>query len=179
MSEQMKLKAPAGANKKKKILGRGNGSTKGAKCGRGDKGQNSRSGGKVRPGFEGGQMPLYRRIARRGFSNYPFKKEYQIVNLCILNKKFEDGDAVTRESLKEKKIIKSVKLPVKILGEGTLVKKLNVRVDKVSKSATAKIEEKGGTVTAVCSEEKADAAQKVKPKEEPKAETEEAKKEKE
>ncbi len=177
MSEQLKLKAPAGANKKRKIFGRGNGSTKGAKCGRGDKGQNSRSGGKVRPGFEGGQMPLYRRIARRGFSNYPFKKEYQIVNLNALNEKFEDGAAVTRESLREKKIIKSVKLPVKILGEGTLEKKLNVQVDKLSKSAAAKIEEKGGTITAVGGKETAAAEQKSEPKEEPKAETEEEKKE--
>lgn len=146
MSEQMQLKAPKGANRKKKIIGRGNGNTKGAKCGRGDKGQNSRSGGRVRPGFEGGQMPLYRRIARRGFSNYPFKKEFQIVNLGDLNDKYKDGDTVTKDNLKEKKIIKSAKIPVKILGDGDLERKLTIQVDKVSKSATAKIEEKGGKV---------------------------------
>jgi large subunit ribosomal protein L15 len=174
MSEQMQLKAPKGANRKKKIIGRGNGNTKGAKCGRGDKGQNSRSGGRVRPGFEGGQMPLYRRIARRGFSNYPFKKEFQIVNLSVLNDKYKDGDTVTKDNLKEKKIIKSAKIPVKILGDGDFERKLTVQVEKVSKSAAAKIEEKGGKVAeAEPSSEKVEAkTADSEPKKEPKAKTE-------
>ena len=88
------LKAPKGANKKKRIVGRGNGG-RGGTCGRGDKGQNARSGGGVRPGFEGGQMPLYRRIARKGFSNSPFKKDVLVLNVGELNQKFTNGDTIS------------------------------------------------------------------------------------
>jgi len=142
----MKLKAPAGTGKKRRRVGRGQGSGKAGTCGRGHNGQNSRSGGGVRPGFEGGQMPLYRRIARRGFSNYPFKKEYEEINLIVLEKKYSSGDTVSIETLKEKKIVSSKTQRVKILGNGELTKKLTVNLDKVSKGAQEKIEKAGGTV---------------------------------
>ena len=139
------IKAPAGANKKKTIVGRGNGS-KGRSSGRGHDGQNSRSGGGTRPGFEGGQMPLYRRIAHRGFSNYPFKKEYAEINVGELEIKFNDGDTVTVESLREKGIVKGKKTLVKILGNGEIKKKLNVQIEKVTSGAREKLEKAGGTV---------------------------------
>ena len=96
------LSAPKGANKKKRIVGRGSSSGRGTTAGKGNKGQQSRSGGKTYVGFEGGQMPLYRRIAQRGFSNYPFKKEYVIVNVKLLEEKFDDGDTVNKEKLMAK-----------------------------------------------------------------------------
>ncbi len=125
---EIRLKAPKGAAKKKRIRGRGQGSGRGVRCGRGDKGQNARSGGGVRPGFEGGQMPLYRRIARRGFSNSPFKKEYAIVNVGQLENKYVNGDVVNNESLIEKGLIRKKRLGVKILGEGDISKKLKIDV---------------------------------------------------
>lgn len=143
--EKYTIKKPAGATRKKKVLGRGAGTGKGCTAGRGDKGQNSRSGGGVRPGFEGGQMPLYRRIARRGFSNYPFKKEYLILNLTALEC-FADGEKVDRESLLNKGLIKNKKKPIKILGQGEVSKKLMVEVEKVSASAQKKIIESGGEI---------------------------------
>ena len=143
------LHAPKGANKKKRIVGRGSSSGRGTTAGKGNKGQQSRSGGKVYVGFEGGQMPLYRRIARRGFSNYWFKKEYAIVNLAELDAKFSDGETVNRESLILKGIVgKSEKL-IKVLGNGDISKKLEVSVDKISSSAKEKIEKAGGKVTIV------------------------------
>lgn len=140
------LTAPQGANKKKRIVGRGSSSGRGTTAGRGNKGQQSRSGGKTYVGFEGGQMPLYRRIARRGFSNYPFKKEYVCFNVVELEEKFADGETVNRESLRVKGLVGKVIDGVKILGNGDLKKKLNVEVEKVSASAKAKIEAAGGTV---------------------------------
>ncbi len=139
------LKAPKGANKKRRIVGRGNGG-RGGTCGRGDKGQNARSGGGVRPGFEGGQMPLYRRIAGKGFSNAPFKKKYCVLNLKDLNGKFVDGDTVNLASLKEKKLVRGNAPLVKILGNGSVDKELNVEIDAVSSGARKKIEEAGGKV---------------------------------
>lgn len=140
------LTAPQGASKKKRIVGRGSSSGRGTTAGRGNKGQQSRSGGKTYVGFEGGQMPLYRRIARRGFSNYPFKKEYVCFNVVELEEKFADGETVNRESLRAKGLVGKVIDGVKILGNGDLKKKLNVEVEKVSASAKAKIEAAGGTV---------------------------------
>ncbi|MBQ5538258.1 MAG: 50S ribosomal protein L15 [Treponema sp.] len=140
------LNAPKGANKKKFIVGRGSSSGNGTTAGKGNKGQQSRSGGKTYVGFEGGQMPLYRRIAHRGFSNYPFKKEFSIINVCILNEVFESGETVDKESLVSKGLIDSAKVAVKILGNGELTKKLTVNVDKVSASAKTKIEAAGGSV---------------------------------
>ena len=152
MAERM-LRAPKGATKKATRVGRGDSAGKGSTCGRGDKGQNARSGGGVRPGFEGGQMPLYRRIARKGFSNYPFKKEFIILNLESLEKNYSDGDIVSMDSLKEKKLIKKTSPDVKILGKGELTKKLTVEVEKISKSAREKIEKAGGRI--VTAEKKA------------------------
>jgi len=140
------LYAPEGANKKKRIVGRGSSSGRGTTAGRGNKGQQSRSGGKVYVGFEGGQMPLYRRIAKRGFSNYPFRKDYEVFNLSDIEIRFENGETVNRESLVMKGLLKKVSALVKVLGDGDLTKKLTVDVDKVSASAKEKIEKVGGTV---------------------------------
>ena len=141
------LSAPQGANKKAKRVGRGSSSGLGTTAGKGNKGQQSRSGGKTYVGFEGGQMPLYRRIAHKGFSNYPFKKEYYCINVEILDAKFDDGATVDKAALIEKGFISAKNCTlVKILGNGDIKKKLNVVVDKVSESAKAKIEKAGGTV---------------------------------
>lgn len=141
------LSAPQGANKKPKRVGRGSSSGLGTTAGKGNKGQQSRSGGKTYVGFEGGQMPLYRRIAHKGFSNYPFKKEYVCINVELLDAKFNDGDTVDATSLVAKGFMSSKSSSaVKILGNGDITKKLTVDVDKVSASAKAKIEKAGGTV---------------------------------
>jgi large subunit ribosomal protein L15 len=139
------LRAPEGANKKKRIVGRGQGSGLGTTAGRGNKGQQSRSGGKTYVGFEGGQMPLYRRLAHRGFSNYPFKKEAQIVNLGEIEKRYADGETVDAASLVKKGLVKGA-VPVKVLGDGEFTKKLSFKVDAVSASAKEKIEKAGGSV---------------------------------
>ena len=142
------LSAPQGANKKPKRVGRGSSSGLGTTAGKGNKGQQSRSG-KAVPyvGFEGGQMPLYRRIAHKGFSNYPFKKEYYCINVDLLEAKFDDGATVDKAALIEKGFISSKNATlVKVLGNGEVTKKLNVVADKVSESAKAKIEKAGGTV---------------------------------
>ena len=140
------LKAPKGANRNKKVLGRGHGAGTGKTSGRGHKGQKSRSGGNVRPGFEGGQMPLYRRVAARGFSNYMFKKTYVAVNLFLLEKNYSDGEVVSLETLVEKGLIKKSEKNVKILANGELSKKLEVQIEKVSAGAVEKIEKAGGKV---------------------------------
>jgi len=146
MAHDFNLYAPKGANKKKKILGRGQGSGRGTTAGKGNKGQKARSGGKTYPGFEGGQMPLYRRLAHRGFSNYPFKKEWQIVNLGEIEKRYEAGEAVDFVSLYKKGIVKNNN-PVKVLAMGKFTKKLSFKVAGVSDSAKEKIEKAGGDVT--------------------------------
>ena len=144
------LSAPQGANKKPKRVGRGSSSGLGSTAGKGNKGQQSRSGGKTYVGFEGGQMPLYRRIARRGFSNYPFKKEYVCINVEQLEAKFNDGETVDKTTLIEKGFISSKNASlVKVLGNGEVSKKLTVVVDKVSESAKAKIEKAGGSVSLI------------------------------
>ncbi|ACA43276.1 50S ribosomal protein L15 [Clostridium botulinum] len=141
------LRAAEGANKASKRVGRGTGSGLGKTSGRGQNGQNSRSGGGVRPGFEGGQMPLYRRLPKRGFKNI-FAKEYAAINLDRLNC-FEDGTVVTPELLVEKRVVKKVKDGVKILGNGNIEKKLTVKAAKFSKSAIEKIEAAGGKVEVI------------------------------
>ena len=144
---EFELHAPRGANKKPKRVGRGSSSGLGSTAGKGNKGQQSRSGSAVPyVGFEGGQMPLYRRIARRGFSNAPFKKIFACVNLCDLEAKFADGETVNRESLKNKGLLGKVVDGVKVLGNGDITKKLNVEVEKISASAKDKIEKAGGSV---------------------------------
>ena len=131
-----------GATFSKKRLGRGVGSGLGKTSGKGHKGQNARSGGGVRPGFEGGQLPLFRRLPKRGFSNAMFKKEYATINVSDLNK-FEDGAVVTPELLKEMGILKKQLAGVKVLGNGNLDKKITVKANNFSKSAVEKIESKG------------------------------------
>ncbi|MFA5513836.1 MAG: 50S ribosomal protein L15 [Sphaerochaetaceae bacterium] len=140
-----RIKAPAGANTKKTIVGRG-ASSKGRTCGRGHDGQNSRSGGGVRVGFEGGQMPLYRRIARRGFSNHPFKKEYQPISLDAVSEVFEDGEIVNVESLQDRKLLKGHDTLPKVLANGELTKKVVFENLKISAAAIKKIETAGGQV---------------------------------
>jgi large subunit ribosomal protein L15 len=146
MAHDFDLHAPKGANKRKRIVGRGQGSGRGTTAGRGNKGQKARSGGKTYPGFEGGQMPLFRRLAQRGFSNYPFKKEWQIVNLGQIETRFEPGETVDFGSLHVKGLIKGNE-PVKILAQGDFSKKLSFRVAAVSASAKDKIEKAGGDIT--------------------------------
>ncbi|HOB12274.1 MAG TPA: 50S ribosomal protein L15 [Syntrophomonadaceae bacterium] len=136
------IQAPPGANKRTKRVGRGPGSGHGKTSTRGHKGQKARSGGGVRPGFEGGQMPLQRRIPKRGFTNI-FKKEYAIVNVQDLNR-FEDGTEVTIELLQDAGIVKGIKDGVKILGNGELEKKLTVKAHRFSKQAEEKIAARGG-----------------------------------
>jgi large subunit ribosomal protein L15 len=148
------LQAPEGANKKKRIVGRGSSSGRGTTAGKGNKGQQSRSGGKTYVGFEGGQMPLYRRIARKGFSNAQFKKNVFSLNVEVLQNKFADGETVNKESLIAKGILNKDADAVKVLGNGELSKKLTVEVDKVSASAKAKIEKAGGTVVSKAEEAK-------------------------
>ena len=137
------LKPNDGATKAKKRLGRGTASGTGKTSGKGHKGQNARSGGGVRPGFEGGQLPLFRRLPKRGFSNAMFKKEYAAINVSDLNK-FEDGAVVTPELLKEMGLLKKQLAGVKVLGNGNLDKKITVKANNFSKSAVEKIENKGG-----------------------------------
>ena len=136
------LKSPEGSRKAPKRLGRGTGSGLGRHSGKGEKGQNSRTGGGVRPGFEGGQMPLFRRLPKRGFTN-PFSKKYNAINLDRLNI-FENGTEVTEELLLERQVISKKLDGVKILGNGTIEKALTVKVTKFSKSASEKIEAAGG-----------------------------------
>ena len=141
------LSAPQGANKKPKRVGRGSSSGLGTTAGKGNKGQQSRSGGKTYVGFEGGQMPLYRRIAHKGFSNYPFKKEYVCINVDQLEAKYNDGETVNKETLVTKGFISSKETSmIKVLGNGDITKKLTVDVEKVSASAKEKIEKAGGSV---------------------------------
>ncbi len=136
------LQPAPGSRKARKRVGRGMASGHGKTSGRGHKGQKARSGGGVRPGFEGGQNPLIRRIPKRGFNN-PFKKEYAIVKVEQLNR-FEQGTVVTPELLKESGVIKQIKDGVKILGNGELNVPLTVKVHKFSRSAVEKIEAAGG-----------------------------------
>ena len=136
------LERNIGATHSKRRVGRGPGSGLGKTSGKGHKGQNARSGGGVRPVFEGGQSPLYRRIPKRGFTNAKFRTRYTTVNLDALNV-FEDGTTVTPALLKEKRIIRKELDGVKILGDGSLTKKLTIQANKFSASALEKIKESG------------------------------------
>ncbi len=142
------LKPNPGAKHRRKRLGCGESSGLGKTCGRGHKGQKSRSGGGVRPGFEGGQMPLHRRLPKKGFSNLRFRAKIAIVNVAQLNAKFEDGTTVNEQSLREAGLVKGRKDAIKVLGNGDLERKLTVTVDAVSASAREKIEKAGGSVEA-------------------------------
>jgi len=144
------LRPATGAKRPRKRVGRGPGSGNGKTAGRGHKGQKSRSGYSRRYGFEGGQMPLVRRIPKRGFFNV-FRVDYQVVNLRDLDRVFADGDEVTPATLLEKGLIRRGPKPVKVLATGDLSKKLSVVADKFSGSAKSKIEAAGGTCETVAS----------------------------
>ncbi|MCI3926351.1 50S ribosomal protein L15 [Paenibacillus sp. TRM 82003] len=141
------LQPAPGSRHTRKRVGRGVGSGMGKTSTRGHKGQNARSGGGVRPGFEGGQNPLYRRLPKRGFNN-PFRKEYAIVNLEQLNN-FADGTEVTPEILMNSGIIKNPLAGIKVLGDGELTVKLSVKANKFSKSAVEKITAAGGNAEVI------------------------------
>jgi large subunit ribosomal protein L15 len=144
--EDFILRAPHGARKKRKRVGRGSASGHGGTSGKGNKGQKARSGGGVRVGFEGGQMPLFRRLPRRGFSNARFKARFAILNVADLERVCTDGDVVGPEKLVKLGLIKNLVLPVKLLGVGKLAKRLEVRVHNISSSAREKIVAAGGSV---------------------------------
>ena len=132
----------------RKRVGRGQGSGMGKTSTRGENGQKSRSGASISAWFEGGQSPLYRRIPKRGFNNKRFRIEFATINLSDLNK-FNDGDVVTPELLKEKGIIKKQLCGIKVLGNGTLEKKLTVKANRFSSAAVTKIESAGGTAEVI------------------------------
>ncbi len=137
------LKPAKGSRKKKKRVGRGPGSGHGKTSGRGHKGQKARSGSRLKPQFEGGQMPLQRRIPKRGFTNI-FKKVYSVVNIGRLNEVFEEGSVITPDLLIQRGLIKNDKYEIKILGDGDLTKRLTVQAHAFSKSALEKIKTAGG-----------------------------------
>lgn len=140
------LKPTPGSKHRRRRVGRGESSGLGKTSGKGHKGQQSRSGASIRPGFEGGQMPLIRRLPKKGFSNTQFKKDIAIVNLADLDAKFEDGGTVDEEALRACGLIKGANDGIKILGNGDVSKKLTIAVDKISASAKEKIEKAGGKV---------------------------------
>lgn len=137
------LQPAEGSVKDVKRIGRGHGSGNGKTAGKGHKGQKARSGGSIRPGFEGGQMPLQRRIPKRGFNNI-FAKEFAEVNVSVLNDRFEDGAVVDAEALIASGAIKDAKDGIKVLGNGEITKKLTVKAAKFTTSAQEKIEKAGG-----------------------------------
>lgn len=136
---------PDGARRKKKRVGRGEGSGKGVTAGRGHKGAKSRSGFKRKRGFEGGQMPLHRRVPKRGFRN-PFRTEYAVVNLDTLSERFDDGTEVTPELLRERRIVRRSRALIKVLARGEISKKLTVKAHRFSARAREAIDAAGGSV---------------------------------
>lgn len=143
------LKPAPGSKKTRKRVGRGESSGLGKTCGKGSNGQKSRSGASIPAGFEGGQMPLIKRVPKRGFSNYPFKKEYALINVMDLEELFDDGTEITAELLLESGVIKKVLDGIKVLGDGDITKKFTVKVQKISESAKNKIEAAGGIVEVI------------------------------
>jgi len=148
MNELSRLKPPAGAVRKRMRKGRGPGSGKGKTSARGQKGQKSRSGGAPPPGFEGGQMPLQRRLPKGGFTNI-FRVEYSEVNVKQLEARFEEGAVVDPQGLVDAGLTRNTRQPVKLLGNGDVTKKFTVKVHKVSASAQSKVEAAGGTVEVI------------------------------
>jgi large subunit ribosomal protein L15 len=146
------IHAPKGSTHKKKRLGRGPGSGLGKTAGRGEKGQKSRSGYSAKIGFEGGQMPLHRRLPKRGFTNI-FKKEWIEVSLASLERSFEANEEVTPELLHERGLIKKAKRDVVVLGTGELSKALRISAHRFTKSAREKIEQAGGAATLITREQ--------------------------
>ncbi len=145
-----------GSTHKKKRVGRGPGSGLGKTSGRGHKGQKSRSGYSSRPGFEGGQMPLQRRLPKRGFTNI-FKKEWLEISLAKIEENFNAGDVVTPEVLHERGLIKKAKHDLVILGNGDVTKSFNISAHRFTKTAKEKIEKAGGTATAIVKAAEAEA----------------------
>lgn len=143
------LKPTPGSRHRRRRVGRGESSGLGKTSGKGNKGQKARSGASIRPGFEGGQMPLARRLPKKGFNNTQFKTQYAIVNLVDLEIKFADGDEVNEQTLRNVGLIKGTFDGVKVLANGELTKKLTVAVEKVSATAKEKIEKAGGSVAEV------------------------------
>lgn len=141
------LSPAEGSRKKRKRVGRGQGSGHGGTACRGHKGQNSRSGGKVRPGFEGGQMPLQRRLPKRGFTNI-FKTQYNVINVKDLNR-FEPNSTLDMDVLKQAGLVKKISRGIKLLGNGDISHPLTVKIQKVSKAAREKIESAGGKIEIV------------------------------
>lgn len=141
------LSPPNGSRKARKRLGRGVGSGTGTTAGRGTKGQNSRSGGGVRPGYEGGQMPIHRRLPKRGFTNI-FKKHFAVVNIRDLAK-FESGSVVDEVALVRSGLVKGRRNGIKLLGKGDIDYPLTIKLDRISKSAREKIESAGGSIEAL------------------------------
>ena len=135
-------------SKNRKRIGRGPGSGTGKTAGKGHKGQNARSGGGVRPGFEGGQLPLYRRLSKRGFNNYNFRTVYATVNVSDLEQ-FDEGTVVDAELLKKVGLVNKELDGIKVLGNGELTKKLTVKANKFSETAKQKIENVGGTTEVI------------------------------
>ncbi|MEZ5317236.1 MAG: 50S ribosomal protein L15 [Vicinamibacterales bacterium] len=142
------LRPPKGAKHAKKRVGRGPGTGHGKTAGRGEKGAKSRSGFRHKRGFEGGQMPLHRRVPKRGFHN-PFRVEYAVVNLDTLTTVFEAGSSVTPELLRERGLVHGTKAPVKVLGRGEIAKALTVRAHKFSGTAAEKIAAAGGVAEVI------------------------------
>jgi large subunit ribosomal protein L15 len=142
------LRPPKGAKHSKTRVGRGHGSGQGKTAGRGHKGAQSRSGWKSKRGFEGGQMPLHRRVPKRGFSN-PFRVDYVVVNLDTLAEVFDGGSDVTPELLRERGLVREKKALIKVLGRGDVTKKLTVRAHKFSASAAQKIAAAGGVAEVI------------------------------
>ena len=143
------LKPNPGAKHRRKRLGCGESSGHGKTSGKGHKGQKARSGGSIRPGFEGGQMPLIRRLPKRGFNNVNYKTAYGIVNLDDLEKRFDDGVAINEKLLRGAGVIRGTLDGVKVLGRGEVKKKFHLEVDSISASAKEKIETAGGTITLI------------------------------
>lgn len=137
-----------GARHRRKRVGCGESSGHGKTSGRGNKGQKARSGGAIRPGFEGGQMPLYRRLPKKGFSNAMFQDKVAVVNLSDINERFTDGSVVSVETLRQAGLVKGAFDRVKVLGTGEIQRKLTIEVDSISATAKEKIEKAGGSVTA-------------------------------
>jgi large subunit ribosomal protein L15 len=146
MMELTEILTRAGSHKRRKRIGRGTGSGSGKTCGRGHKGAGSRAGAKKLMMREGGQMPLFRRLPKRGFSNFTFRTEYGIVNVGDLESRFDSGTHVTAETLLEAGLVRNLRHKVKVLGDGELSKKLKVEAAKFSKRAEEKIKAAGGEV---------------------------------
>jgi large subunit ribosomal protein L15 len=139
-----KLKPADGSTHSKKRVGRGHGTGQGTQAGRGHKGAQSRSGYSFKRGFEGGQMPLHRRVPKRGFHN-PFRVEYAVVNLDDLTKRFDEGTEVTPEAIRKSGLVRDARLPIKVLARGDVSKKLSVQAHKFSGKAAEKIAAAGGS----------------------------------